>query len=201
MSTARPPDPAARDADADALAAFLSLLSDPDSPRVHVLFARGFEVIPVREFCDFAARRGGFGEANKEDLDRLIERAGGRRLEVTDPWRRLENGLRRFAGAPAKDVDELWEVPRRAIYPPTAMLRRTAERIAWSLSLLISAEIAAVVILAGLSAWIAIAVLLAYGEIHRRWRPLSRIRTPVFVAYHFALVAALTAAIIVLALE
>lgn len=93
----------------------LSLLADPDCPRIRVLFGRSDEHVPVREFREFAARRGVLRDATEHDLNRMIAQAGGRKIVLTDPWRRLKNGLRRIAGLPVIEAHELWVVPRDAI--------------------------------------------------------------------------------------
>ena len=82
----------------------------------------------------------------------------------------------------------------------TAAQRRAVVQVTWAIWLLITGEIAAVVVLAGLGPWIAVAVLLAYAEINRRWRPLARVSTPVFLVIMLAHLVLLTAATIVLAI-
>ena len=80
----------------------------------------------------------------------------------------------------------------------TAAQQRMLVRLTWAIFWLISAEIAAVVVLAGLGPWVAVAVLLAYGEIQRRWRPFGRVSTKVFAWSVLAQILGLAAAIIVL---
>ena len=107
--------PSRESATPDQPAVLLSLLADPDCPRVRVLLGGRNEHVPVREFREFAARRGMLREATELDLDLLIADAGGHKIVATDPWRRLENGLRRIAGLPPKEAQEFWVVPRAVI--------------------------------------------------------------------------------------
>ena len=82
----------------------------------------------------------------------------------------------------------------------TVAQRRWVVRITYAVWLLISWEIAAVVILAGSSPFVAIVVLIVYAEINRRWRPLARVSAPALLALMLAQIVGLATAIVILAL-
>ena len=84
----------------------------------------------------------------------------------------------------------------------TAGQRRRAEQIVWATVFLACAEIAAVIILAGLGPWVAVAALLVFGQINRLLRPsFERMSAEIYLLSWLGLMLGLGAAIVVLALD
>jgi hypothetical protein len=90
-----------------------SLLSDPwvTDQKVH---RAGDDWIYVRVSDLREVAIGRFPESDDIDklLDALVDRAGGERVEVVDPWQAIANVFRRLRGTPVAHGDPLYAIPR-----------------------------------------------------------------------------------------
>jgi hypothetical protein len=89
-----------------------ALFDDPACPWTTVLANRGRRSVYVDDFLRFANERSGPQPHIEQAVDSFVERVGGRRVKITDPWASLANVFRRLAGRRPTAATELWELPR-----------------------------------------------------------------------------------------
>jgi len=82
------------------------LLGDPACPRARG--ARVANVVPVLPFIAFARSRGVATGELEVAMDAYVERVGGQRQKVTDPWSWLPNLVRRVSGRLPSPSGDVW---------------------------------------------------------------------------------------------
>ena len=88
-----------------------SLLRHPDCPQARVLRSEDKRFVPVAQFILFARSRGVATTELEERTDAYVERIGGRRENVIDPWTAIPNLVRRVVGALESPPEYLWVLP------------------------------------------------------------------------------------------
>ena len=98
--------------------AIAELLRDPECPTARVLGSKGERIVQVTDFIACARSRGIATTHLEQSTDAYVERIGGRKDHVLDPWSPVPNLIRRITRRPSSAPEYFWAIPDRSNGPP-----------------------------------------------------------------------------------
>jgi hypothetical protein len=89
-----------------------ALLGEPRLGMVERTYRNpGFRHVLVWRLLSMAEAKYGSRPNLEQDLDSVVERVGGERIAMVDPWRWLPDVLRRLRGSPLPPREDIYAVP------------------------------------------------------------------------------------------